>query len=173
MDTFFEQIVAIRKTGKTMLAIVGIWVLFIIVAYALFTLGNIFAMFFSICLLLILLAGWGAFKLTKRFSIEYEYIITNGTFDVDKIIAQSSRKRMMSFEISDVQAVEKFNPSAVPNGNFEKTLFACDMDDPAAYYMIVSKEGKGTRLLVFAPDERIKGAIKKFLPRYMSTSAFN
>jgi len=173
MDTFFEQIVAIRKTGKSMLAIIGIWLAFIIVAYLLFLVGGAFPSFFSIFMLLIIGAAWGAFKLTRMFSIEYEYIITNGSFDVDKITAQSSRKRMMSFEIANVQAVEKFNPNAMPSGNFEKTLIACDTTDPNAYYIIVSEEGKGTRLLVFAPDERIKGAIKKFLPRYMSTSAFN
>ena len=173
MDTFFEQIVAIRKTGKSLLAITGIWILFFILVYVLFTLGGIFPSFFSIFLLLIALGGWGAFKLTKLFSVEYEYIITNGTFDVDKRTAQSRRKRRMTFELSDVQTVEKFNPAAIPHGNFEKTLFACDKNDPNAYYMIVAKEGKGTRLLVFSPDERIKGAIKKFLPRYMSMSAFN
>ena len=173
MDTFFEQIVAIRKTGKSILAITGIWIAFVIVAYLLFLAGSIFAGFISIFMLLIIGAGWGAFKLTKMFSIEYEYIITNGSFDVDKITAQSSRKRMMSFDIANVQAVEKFNPNAMPSGNFEKTLIACNVADPNAYYMIVSEEGKGTRLLVFSPDERIKTAIKKFLPRYMSTGAFN
>ncbi len=173
MDTFFEQIVAIRKTGKAILAIVGIWLAFFIVAFLLLSVGGSFGSFMGIFLLLIIGAGWGAFKLTKMFSIEYEYIITNGSFDVDKITAQSSRKRVMSFELANVQSVEKFNPNAMPSGNFEKTLIACDINDPDAYYMIVSEEGKGTRLLVFSPDERIKGAIKKFLPRYMSTSAFN
>lgn len=175
MDTFFEQIVAIKTTLKSALAVMGIWLGFFIVSLALLFLTRIIpllsAMLGFVAMVIILL-GYFAFKLTKKFSIEYEYIITNGCFDVDKIIARSSRKRMMTFEISTVEAIEKFNPNAMPTRDFKEKLVACNPDDPNAYYMIMSEDGKGTRLLVFAPDERIKGAVKKFLPKYIANSAF-
>lgn len=173
MDTFFEQIVAIRKTTKTLFAVLGIWLGFLAISIVLWMLATtVLAMFMSFVFLGIIVLGYFAFKLTKKFSIEYEYIITNGCFDVDKIIARSSRKRMMTFEISNVEAVEKFNPNSMPTREFKEKLFACDLDDPNAYYMIISEEGKGTKLLVFAPNERIQGAVKKFLPKYIANSAF-
>lgn len=175
MDTFFEQIIAIRKDAKAFMATVGIWVAFLAIVIVLFFLMSTvaqLAMFSSIIIFLIFLLGYFAVKLTKKFSIEYEYIITNGTFDVDKIIAKSSRKRMMSFELSNVETLEKFNSNAMPSRQFKEKIIACNLDDANAYYMIISEEGKGSSLLVFAPDERIRGAVKKFLPKYIANSAF-
>ncbi len=174
MDTFFEQIIAIRKDAKAIFASVGIWVVFFAIVFVLWILMNSVpqvAMFSSIIILLVFVLGYFAVKLTKMLSVEYEYIITNGTFDVDKIIDKSSRKRMMSFEISNVEVLEKFNKNAMPSRQFKEKVIACNLDDDA-YYMIVSEEGKGSSLLVFAPDERIRGAVKKFLPKYIANSAF-
>jgi len=173
MDTFFEQIVSIRKTTKTLFAVLGIWLGFFAIATVLWILATtVLTLFMSFIVLGIFVLGYLAFRLTKKFSIEYEYIITNGCFDVDKIIAKSSRKRIMSFEISNVEAVEKFNPNSMPTREFKEKLFACNLDDPNAYYMIISEEDKGTRLLVFAPNERIQGAVKKYLRKYIANSAF-
>lgn len=172
MDTFFEQIIAVRKDTKALISIAGIWVGFFVLAAALWFLINVIPVFSTIILFGIVLLGYLAFKLTKKFSIEYEYIITNGCFDVDKIIAKSSRKRMMTFEISTVEAVEKYNPNAMPQREFKEKLFACNADDPNAYYMIINEEGKGANFLVFAPNERIQGAVKKYLPKYIANSAF-
>ena len=172
MDTFFEQIIAIRKTGKTILAVTGIWVLALVLAVVLFSLSTVIPAFSTILLVAVCLVFFGAYKLSKKFSIEYEYIITNGCFDVDKIIARSSRKRMMTFEISNVESIEKYNPHSVQNRKFASVLIACNPDDAGAYSLIVSEEGKGTRLLVFTPDERMKSAVIKFLPKYIANSAF-
>ena len=166
MDTFFEQIVAIKSTAKTWLAVIGIWLLaFIIGVAALLFLGS-----FGI----LIGAGviFGAYKLASRFSVEYEYIVTNTTLDVDKITARSSRKRELSCELPSVERLEKYNPASPPVGNYKKSIMACNPSDPDAYFIVVSEETKGTRLVVFAPDDRIKGAIVKSLPKYIANSAF-
>ncbi|MCQ2440669.1 MAG: DUF6106 family protein [Clostridia bacterium] len=171
MDTFFEQIVAIKKTGKSLLLITGIWFLAFAVSMLVFIF--LFSSTFSfLAILLIFGAFYGAYKLSGRLSVEYEYIITNGTMDVDKIIAKSSRKRDASFELADVERLEKYNKNAKPVGNYEKTVIACNEDDPSAYFIVVSKEGKGKLLLVFTPNERIKEAMVKFIPKFISNSAF-
>lgn len=170
MDTFFEQIMPIRKTGKTWAAFLGIWLLAIVLSLAvvLFLMGFLG----SIAFLLVIGIFYGAYKLSSRLSVEYEYIVTNGTMDIDKIIAKSSRKRVASFELSSVERVEKFNPNAKPVGNYAKTVIACDELDPNAYFMVASEEGKGSQLIVFSPDERIKGAVVKFIPKFIANSAF-
>ena len=96
MDTFFEQIIAIKKTGKAIAAIAGIWLLAFILCFLLFMFISYLAVF-----AFLLIAGvlFGAYKLSTRFNIEYEYIVTNGTMDIDKIISKSSRKRVLSFEL--------------------------------------------------------------------------
>ena len=171
MDTFFEQIVEIRKTGADWLKLAGIWLLALIVIFLL--VNFLFpTMFMSIAILLCIGAVYGAIWLSKRLSVEYEYIVTNGTLDVDKITARSSRRRELSCELSGVERVEKFNPAAFPVGNFKKQVIACDANDPNAYFMVINEEGKGSRLLVFAPDERIRGSIVKSIPKFIANSAF-
>ncbi len=168
MDTFFEQIIAIRKTGGTLFSIIGLWFLAFILCFALF----LFPILGSFTPLVIFGILFGCFKLTGRFNTEYEYIITNGTMDIDKIINKSSRKRMCSFELSGVSRLEKYHPNIIGNTDKKQLVIACNLDDPDAYFMVCDREDKGAISIVFAPDERIKTAITKFVPKFISNSAF-
>ena len=168
MDTFFEQIIPIRKTGGAMFAVIGIWFLALLLSAILFLfpiLGN-----FSVIIIFGIL--YGAWKLTSRFNTEYEYIITNGTMDIDKIINKSSRKRMCSMELSGVSRLEKFNIGLINNVDKKMLVIACNLDDPDVYYMVCDREGKGAIHVVFAPEERLKGAMVKFIPKFIANSAF-
>lgn len=167
MDTFFEQIIYIKKKGTTIAAIIGIWTLAIIISAALF----LYPILGSITLFLICGVLYGAFKLSSRFNVEYEYIITNGSFDVDMIINRSTRKRKLSIELGTVSRLEKYNPNLLTNISKDKLTFACNESDDA-YLLVAEKEGKGASYLVFAPDERLKSAIVKFIPKFIANSAF-
>ena len=169
MDTFFEQIIPVKKNGKAAAAIIGIWLAAFIVCFLL-----IMFMPFLGTFSLLLAAGalFGAYKLCTRFNLEYEYIATNGTMDIDKIINKSSRKRILSFELATVSRIEKFNPAQLSGVNAKELFITCNQDDPGAYLMVSATEGKGTSYLVFAPDERVRSAIVKFVPKFISNSAF-
>ena len=169
MDTFFEQIIAVKKNGKALAAIIGIWLAAFLVCFVLIMFMGVLGAFS-----LLLAAGvlFGAYKLSVRFNVEYEYIVTNGTMDIDKIINKSSRKRILSFELATVSRIEKFNPAQISSVNAKELFITCNADDPAAYLMVSSTEGKGTSYLVFAPDERVRSAIVKFVPKFISNSAF-
>lgn len=168
MDTFFEQIIAVKKTGKEIAALIGIWLAAFAVCFFLFFTG-----FFG-PLTILLIAGviYGAFKLSCLLNVEYEYIVTNGTMDIDKITNKSSRKRVLSFELQTVSRIEKYNPALLNSVNTKEVFIACNTNDETAYLMVSSIEGKGTKYLVFAPDERLRGAIVKFVPKFVSNSAF-
>ncbi len=169
MDTFFEQIIAVKKNGKALAAIIGIWLAAFLVCFILIMLMSILGTF---SLLLAAGALFGAYKLSVRFNVEYEYIVTNGTMDIDKIINKSSRKRILSFELATVSRIEKFNPAQLSGVNAKELFITCNQDDPGAYLMVSATEGKGTSYLVFAPDERVRSAIVKFVPKFISNSAF-
>ena len=168
MDTFFEQIIAVKKTGKEIAALIGIWLAAFAVCFFLFFTG-----FFG-PLTILLIAGviYGAFKLSCLLNVEYEYIVTNGTMDIDKITNKSSRKRVLSFELQTVSRIEKYNPALLNSVNTKEVFIACNTNDDNAYLMVSSIEGKGTKYLVFAPDERLRSAIVKFVPKFVSNSAF-
>lgn len=163
MDTFFEQLVVIKKTGKTWCAYFGIALASIIVMTA----GYLFlrTLFIAIAALVL----YCAYKLYSMLSVEYEYIITNSTMDIDKIIAKSSRKRVMSFELTAVERIEKYRRS-LPQDVIKNALFACNGTEENAYVLVIRPEGKGKQSVVVAPDERMVEAMKKFLPKYVADS---
>ncbi len=167
MDTFFEQIIAVKKTTKDWLKLFGIIALAVLIIYL--------AVIFLNSLAFIITVGviFGAYKLITMLMVEYEYIVTNGTMDIDKIIAKSSRKRIISFELSDVQQLSRYNPKAKPVGNYKKTVIACDENDSNAYFMVVCRENEGANLIVFSPNDKMCKSIIKFLPKYIANSAFS
>lgn len=160
MDTFVEQIVAIKKTVKTW----GAYFLIAILAIVLLAASMIFIK--GLFVVAAALIFYGVFKLYSMFNIEYEYIITNSTMDIDKIIAKSSRKRVVSFDLTAVQRVEKFSgklPANIANDCF----FACNRDDENALILFYKQEGKPQKTFVFAPNERTRTAMKNFLPHHL------
>ncbi len=170
MDTFFEQIVAIRKGGKEILKLLGIWFLALLLTFVLLFIKIPIVSSFS----LLLIAGviYGAFKLSTMLNVEYEYIITNGILDIDKIVNKSSRKRMLSLDLAKTSRIEKFNPSLLTNANQKSVFYACNADDSDAYLIVIDSENGSGNYLVFAPDDRIKSAIIKFVPKFIANSAF-
>ncbi len=168
MDTFFEQIVPVKKTAKQVFAVLGIWLAAIILFFViiLFLGPN------TIGLVLAAIEFYFAYKFSCRFSLEYEYIITNGVLDVDKIMSKSMRKRILSFNLSEVESIEKYNPYKKDERKYTTTLFACNKTDPNAYVLIASSEGNGAIKLVLSPEQRMKEAMKKFMPKFVSNSAF-
>ena len=170
MDTFFEQIVPIKKTLGTFLAVVGIWLATALVCF--FAFPYLFGLFGSFGVLIIFGLLFGVYKLACRFNVEYEYIITNGTLDVDKIINKSSRKRLLSLELSGVTRLEKYEPRLLASVDKRALSFACNKDDTNAYFLASEKDNSRSSYLVFSPDERLQGAILKFVPKYIANGAF-
>ncbi len=168
MDTFFEQIVAIKKDGKTIAGVLGIWFVALVICFFLFITGILRT------LTLLAIAGvlYGAFKLSGLLNMEYEYIVTNGTFDIDKIVNKSSRKRLSSFDLANVSRLEKFNASSLNNISKNNLVIACNEKDDNAYLLVYEKEGKGAQYVVFSPNEKMRGAIVKFLPKFIANNAF-
>ena len=160
MDTFVEQIIAIKKTSKTWLAYAGITVAAIILMTAAFIFLK--ALFIPIDFFIFL----GAYKLYMMQSIEYEYIVTNSTMDIDKIVAKSSRKRVVSLDLTSVQRIEKYT-GVLPHDTPKDIFFACNKKDENAFILFYKKEGKPQKAFVFAPNEKMIDGMKKFLPRHI------
>ena len=62
--------------------------------------------------------------------------------------------------------------STLFKSTLKDVVFACDQNDENAYFMVAEKEGKGASYLVFSPDDRIKEAAVKFIPKFIANSAF-
>lgn len=168
MDTFFEQIISIKKSGKAIACLIGLWVLAALLCFGLTLFISYIGSF-----IILLIAGiiYGGIKLSGLINLEYEYIVTNGTMDVDRITNKSSRKRILTFELSGVTRLEKYHESILNNINKKDVVFACNPTDES-YLIVAEKEGSKPSYLVFAPNDKMKSAIVKFVPKFISNSAF-
>lgn len=169
MDIFVEQIVKIKNTVPRIIAMVLIVLAAIAVAALLLMLSTNKG--YNLLVLGAVAVLWGTYKIIPLFFIEYEYIITNGVIDIDKITAKSSRSRIVSFDCEDILRGGKYNFNAKPVTDADETLVFCNANDMDAYYLLVKNNGK-KRLIVFVPNEKMRDAIKECVPRIMARDLF-
>ncbi|MCQ2449764.1 MAG: hypothetical protein MJ132_06215 [Clostridia bacterium] len=167
-DVFFEQLIAVKRTGGDWFKLIGIWVLAIVL--------SLFFIFFAILGAFgVIVAGgvmWGEDQLWLFFTVEYEYAVTNGDLDVAKILGRSNRKFQLSMDLSKADRLEKYKPGMEDHATYKKIVRACDKDAQDAYFLVVTEEAKGTRALIFTPNKRLQQAIVKGLPKFLAISAF-
>ena len=118
-DIYLEYILKKKKTGgqKAIIAviifaaiIVSLALLLLIFATATALSGTQFGSFsFSIGLVLIAFAWYGAYLLMSMQNIEYEYILTNSEIDIDKIMSKKARKRIASFDFKEINICANIN----------------------------------------------------------------
>ncbi len=165
MDIFCEYIVKKKKETSDYLKILGVIVGALLVSYLI--VGAIYSF-------LTFLAGFSfvfvigvfyyAYKLIRNSSIEYEYILTNNELDIDKIIAKSARKRMLTVNFREIELcanIHDESKSAEYNNIADKTLlkYYGEKDAENVYFVDFYDGNKNVRLL-FQPNEKIINGIK-------------
>lgn len=166
MDTFVEQIVKIRKSPVERITQIGIIVLGVLLiilcgfGYVSMVLGMFSFLFAGMAFAI----GFGIWYFYNQLNLEYEYIITNGDLDVDKIIAKRTRKRVMSVSCRDLSEFGKYDPDAFANRSFDERVVAATVDGDACY-AVFSPKDEGESLLIFAPNKKTISTMRKFAPR--------
>ena len=121
-------------------------------------------------------AAFGAFKLAAKWNLEYEYSVTNGVLDVDKIINRSDRKRLVSADVAAFDRFEVFRPDSAEFdlNRFDKVVTA--VADPAGqdavYAAVMRHPVHGRTLILFQPNEKVLTTVQKSLPRTLQTRRF-
>ena len=172
MDLFVEQIVSKKKSTRETVLQVFIWWVSLMIAIVLIYL--IFAIRIGGIFLFVALIGevFGAYKLSSKFNIEYEYAITNGYFDVDKIIAKSKRQRVLSTTCRDFESFGKFDAKEHANKSYKTRIIACTENAEGQWYAAVNTKDTGYTIVVFTPNEKVLNALKKYVPRQVAGDAF-
>ncbi len=170
MDIFLEYIVSRKKGIKEILKIVGIILAMMVLLYGCtFLLITPFA---SISFVLAAAVVYGAYYLITAQNVEYEYIVTNGELDVDRIVHRRKRKRLLTvhsrtFDI--VAPVGSPEHKGEENAAFTRVIDASSgRIDDKTYYAVFSKDGQKIKL-IFEPTEKMLEAFKTFVPRNVFT----
>lgn len=159
-DFYAECLVAKRVTStdkvKRILFFVG---LTLICAVLLLFLGGLGLMLDAAIL-------YGGYYLFTGMDVEYEYIITNGTLDVDKISGQRRRKRLVSVEVEDFTAFGKLS-EAREEADGTTIVMASAQNGSADYYADAKHKSAGNVRIIFTPNDKMIDGIGMYLPRTM------
>ena len=161
MDMFIEKIVRRRKSGLDMLIIALIALITLVASFLL----TIYIPQFS----LLLIAGiiYIAYIFISRRNVEYEYAVTNGDLDIDIIINQKKRKRMLSANCKEFEVVARVNSPQYTNEI--KTCknikdFSSHNKEAEVWFISMRKEGQHT-VILFEPLAQMIDNFAIFIPR--------
>lgn len=168
MDVFLELLVKKKRTATDIILVflsvfVGVTVVGFIGVFgmALPYMGGIIA-------LIIAAIVYGIYMLATSINLEYEYIFTNGAVDIDKIINLRKRKRMVSF---DIREIELF--STGKNPEYQKYLqnrdikkfYACHDRKSEDVYFVIFTMNSIRSMLLFNPNEKMVKEFEKMNPQ--------
>lgn len=159
MDSFAEQIVVKQNTVGDTLKRIGIGVLALLLAAVLFLALSIVGLT-AVGILLAIGSLYGGYYLITNLNVEYEYIVTNGELDVDKIIARRKRKRLLTVKASTFEEYGIVTDMPEKDGLTVFMVTGADMSD---YYADFNHPKHGKCRLVFSPDEKIREELDKHI----------
>lgn len=168
MDIFCEYMVKHKKSGRDYLMMAGIVLGAIVLSTLTFALlmGKVFGLE-----VLIFAAIWyGAYILIGRGDVEYEYILTNGILDIDKIMSKRMRKRIISI---DFKSIEVCKPANGEKGSKNPAVKVLDLTGNIGaknvYYVDFSKNATMYRVF-FQPNAKILNNLKIVSPRLVNVN---
>jgi len=170
MDIFIEQLVKRSSKGIYLLMKIGIVIgalalSGVLLLYSPYILGS-FATFGFMLGFGVLYLGY---MLLTSLNVEFEYIITNGEVDVDKIVAQRKRTRLENFKCKEVEAIGLYKKAEHANRQYGKVIKACidENDEKNTWYVNYRSPKNGNTLLIFTPSNEVLKTIKPILPRLL------
>ncbi len=102
--------------------------------------------------------------------IEFEYIATNGSFEIDKVINRARRKSQMSIEMKDISCLDKADSQRIIG-----LSHSCDSEKDFSnlnnknlsekYCFIIIENGKKVKV-TFEPNEDMLKVFKTFVPKH-------
>lgn len=161
MDIFMEKIVRKKKDIKDYLITAAIVIVAIILAPVVLTYLGDMGLFFIAGIIYL------AYLLVTTRNVEYEYAVTNGDLDIDKIIAQRKRVRVFSSSCKNFEIVAKlksdhFTPQY---RSFKKQIDCTSTREADGVWFIALNYKNEQTIVYFEPTEKMLQNFKTFIPR--------
>ena len=165
-DIFIEYMVKKRNTPQITLLRIVMVIVTIIIVFSFLALSTSLGEFSFLAVLMAFGSVYLAYRYISSFNIEYEYSVTNGDMDVDKIISQRKRKRLMTVKLREVEDFGRYKASEHEQKRYHTKIFACDSPrSEDLWFCTLNYREKGLTLLVFNASEKMLDGMKPFLPR--------
>ena len=160
-DIFVEEMVVRRKTALNFL----LSILIVVVALALSLLIWLVVPFINSVLILIVL--FAAYLCIRFQYVEFEYSFTNGDLDVDKIMANRKRKRVLEINQKQIRVMAPYTAeyeSETKDYKVSEVLdFSSSKNAAGRWFLIYERRESGYGFVVIQPSKRLREAMQKYL----------
>ena len=124
----------------------------------------------GMALLVAILAGVGAYFAHLNADVEYEYLYLDREISVDKIMAQTRRKRVATFEVERMEILAPLKSYRLDNYK-NRTCKEIDFsvrreEQPDRRYVMYYE---GNQKIILSPSEEMLKAIRNVAPRKVFT----
>lgn len=158
-DIFCETIVKKKVTSQDLMK----KVLAIVISALLIAIGILFIPFFSLIIIMVVVAF--DYFFFKRLNIEYEYALTMTDLDVAKIMSKEKRKQLMTLDLKQADIIAPVNHPKVKDviSQGMKVVDCSSGEAGRKVYTVVTKQDGKMIQLLFEPSETmIKGIRTQF-----------
>ncbi|MFR3812038.1 MAG: DUF6106 family protein [Ruminococcus callidus] len=163
MDNFAEYMVKKRPDSRDNAKRAGIIALAVVLCVA--SVFLVFVTHIPFILLITCAIIYGAYFLITGTSVEYEYAVTNGEMDVDKIIARRKRVHLITVSTAKFDAYGEMT-DAVPDDPDRTIVLCSDNTGEGEFYADLETEEYGATRIIFTPmkpQDTIAGALPRQL----------
>ena len=110
-----------------------------------------------------------AYHMIQNMNVEFEYLLVDRTFSVDRIFSKTRRKKAAEYTLEDIQVIAPVTSGHIKEyENQVKKVIDYTSGNPEAvrYAFIYTKSGAGEKVL-FEPDEKMVRCFRQMAPRKM------
>lgn len=122
--------------------------------------------FGGVMMFAIIIVYFAAYKFSSKMNKEFEYILTGDSLDIDVIMNATSRKRLITVGVEDIEvlaSVKDIAHNARLNEKFDKVIDATSRrKDANVYFAVVNKNCK--ILIKFEPPYTMLTNLRKYSP---------
>lgn len=163
---FMEKIVKRKRSGLDLALNAGIIVSAVVLSLAAILFVPSFGLFLAAGL------GYGAWFLLGQRNIEFEYALTNGELDIDKIVARRRRKRVFSAHGKEFELVapQKSVYWSKDLRELKKVLDTTSGPEAEGVWFIVTPLGGERGVVLFQPTPAMIDALWHINPRKVMRS---
>ena len=169
MDSYMEYMIKQKKSAGTIVRSIALMFAALLMSFVLtFVFFFIIPQAISILPILVLACFYLAYRITASFDVEFEYILTNGELDIDRITHKKRRKRLLTVHSKTFIAFAKVGSgeySEEENSEFSNIIYASanssSYDDYFAVFYVNGQKIK----LIFNPTKKMIDTFRIYAPR--------
>ncbi len=157
-DTYVECLVQAKKSGTAKAVTIILIVLTVVFCLAMFM--------FPVAMLLAIGTGVGAYFANLYSNVEYEYLYLDKELVVDKILAQSKRKRVAAYSLDRMEIfapIHSWHLDQFKNRNVKAVDYSVGQEfQPDGRYVMYYEGGVK---VILSPSQDMVKALKSVAPR--------